>query len=198
MDIEKPHMRIKSRHALQLDGMRMMMRTILHADQRNRHVRPRLAQELEFEFVHVCGFAVQEDEEGELGHGGGGLPAEDRVEAPVTVARVLVLEVGVFDDLPALHHLCAAAQAHFRVPVLPEVGRGELPDVGAPAGECYRVDAASVRVLALGAGDHVVQDAVDEVFDEADVGGLVVVAVHAVGAADAAVGVPGHGAGDVD
>ena len=42
------------------------------------------------------------------------------------------------------------------------------------------------------------QDAVDEVLDEGDVGRLVVVAVHAVGADHAGVRVPGHAGGDVE
>ena len=174
------------------------MRAIFHADEGNGHIRPRFTQQFEFEFVHVGGFAVEEDEEGEFRHSWGGLPAECGIVAAVAVSAVLVREVGRFHHLPALHNLRAATEVDARAPVVLEVGGGELADVFAVGGECDGVDAGLGGVFLLGAGDHVMQDAVDEVFNEADIGGLVVEAADAVGADQSGVGVPGHGAGDVD
>ena len=87
-----------------------------------------------------------------------------------------MLEVRVFDHLPALHDLRAAAETDLLVPIGFEILGGELADVVAVGGEGDGVDATLLRVFFLLARDHVVQDAVHEVFYQADVGDLVVVA----------------------
>lgn len=176
----------------------MVMGAVFHTHERNGDVRPRLPEDFELELVHIRCFAVEEDEERKFGHAGRGLPAEDWVVAAVAGGVVLVFEVGFLDDLPALHHLRSAAEVDFGVPVVGEGGGGEGADGDAVAGEGDGVDAGLGGMCFLRAGDHVVEAAVDEVLDKGDVGGLVVVAGDAVGSEDAGVGVPGHGAGDVD
>ena len=180
--------------------MRVVVGTVLHPDQRNRHIRPRLAQQLELELIHVGRLAVQEDEQRQFRHPWCWLPAEDGVEASVAVRLVLVLEIRGLDDLPPLHDLRPAAEprADFHPPVLsPFIGR-QLPDIRAVGAEGHGVNAVLLRVFALCARDHVVQDSVDEVLGEADVGRLVVVAEDTVWPHHAAVRVPGHTAGDVE
>lgn len=88
------------------------------------YVCPGFTKEFELEFVHVGSFAVEEDEEGEFGHTGGGLPAEDGVPVAMAVGLALVLEVGGFYFLPALHYLCAAAKIDFSSPVVVELCGG--------------------------------------------------------------------------
>ena len=47
---------------LQFVGMSMMVRTSIDADQKDGNVSPRQTEKIEFEFVHVSGFAVEEQE----------------------------------------------------------------------------------------------------------------------------------------
>ena len=93
MDVEEADVRVELCDALELDGVRVVVRAVLHADEGDGHVGPGLPEEFELELVHVEGFAVEEDEEREFRHARGGLPAEDGVVAAVAVLAVLVLEV---------------------------------------------------------------------------------------------------------
>lgn len=61
--------------ALQLIRMPVVMRTAINTDQENCHVRPRQPEQVQLELVHVCCFAVEEEQEAQHGGFGTGLPA---------------------------------------------------------------------------------------------------------------------------
>jgi hypothetical protein len=110
----------------------------------------------------------------------------------MTVCGVLVLEIGLLDNLPSLHDLCAATKSDFGTPVSIEVCCGELANVMTMGGKRHCVDADAGRMFFLGSRDHVMEDSVHEMLDKCDVGRLVVVPTDAVGTDNASVGIPGH------
>ena len=154
--IHKAHMMIHIADALQLVRMAMMMRTPIHANQEDRHMRPRQAEEIELELVHVGCFAVQQEEEAQHGCFGPGLPPVYRV-----VGRGLgvFLEVEFFDFLPARHDAGAAADADV-APHGVEVLVVDRADVAGRAGEGRHVVAAEFVVVVR----HRVGEAADDGF----------------------------------
>lgn len=77
--IHKTNMMIHLANPLQLIGMAMMVWTPIHANQENSDMHPGETEQVEFKFVHVCCFAVEEEEEAEHGRLGTRLPAVDGV-----------------------------------------------------------------------------------------------------------------------
>ena len=154
--IHKANMMIHVADALQLVRVAVMVRTPIHADQEDRHVRPRQAQQVQLELVHVGGFAVQQQEEAEHGGFGPGLPAVDRV---VGGGLGMFLEVELFDFLPARHDAGAAADADV-APHGVEVLVVDRADVAGGAGEGGEVVAAEFVVVVR----HGVGEAADDGF----------------------------------
>ena len=96
--IHETYMMIHIADALQFVRMPVMVRTPVHADQEDRHVRPAQAQQVELELVHVGRFAVEQQEEAQHGCGGAGLPA---VDGMVGRGFGVFCEVQFFAFLPA-------------------------------------------------------------------------------------------------
>lgn len=60
--IDKRHMMVDVADTLQLIGMSMMMWTSVDANQEDGDVRPREAQEIELELVHVGSFTIEKEQ----------------------------------------------------------------------------------------------------------------------------------------
>ena len=112
--VDKGDVVIDVADALQLVGVPMVVRAPVHANQEDGHVSPRETEEVEFEFVHVCGFAVEEQEQAENWRGGPCLPAVDGV---VRGGLGMLAEVQFLHLLPACHD----ARATFDADVAPHV-----------------------------------------------------------------------------
>ena len=83
----------------------------------------------------------------------------------MTGRGVLLAEVGVLYNLPALHDLGTTTKTNFGGPISLKACGGELADIIALGRESDSFDAFLVGMFALCTRNHMVKDAVDNVID---------------------------------
>lgn len=119
------------------------MRTSVDTNEEDSHMRPRKPQQVQLEFVHVCGLAIKQQQQSEHRRLGTSLPA---IYWVMGRRFGVLLEMQFLDLLPASHDAGASSETNI-APLVVKIAMVHRTDIIGLAGERGKIIATSRMVV---------------------------------------------------